>query len=212
MSFQQKKGVSMLLKESIARGLFLGAFFALLGIGSAFVLQAPYRSSTDFMISSAQNGQDYYTATRSAEYMSRVLSEVVYSESFINTILETGDIDSNFLPKDKKDRLKQWAQMLSVNKNPELGFIKVVISGSSEREVSRISQAMTIVLTEKSGEFFGNGNEAVNVKLLSGPIIEANPSGSLLSFIAIAGFLLGYFCIFTLRLVREEFHQERIVG
>jgi len=212
MSFQQKKGVSMLLKESIARGLFLGTFFALLGIGSAFVLQAPYRSSTDFMISSHQNGQDYYTVTRSAEYMSRVLGEIVYTEKFIDTVIETGSIDTNFLPKDKKNRLKQWAQMLSVNKNPELGFIKVVISGSSEREVSRISQAVTVVLTEKSGEFFGNGNDTVNVKLLSGPIIEANPSGSLLSLIAIAGFLFGYFCIFTLRLVREEFHQDRIVG
>jgi len=211
MDFQLKKGVSTLLKESIARGLFLGAFFALLGIGSAFVLQAPYRSSTDFMISSHQNGQDYYTATRSAEYMSRVLGEIVYTEKFIDIVIETGSIDANFLPKNKKDRLEKWSQILTVNKNPELGFIQVVISGSTEREVSRISQAMTLVLTEKSSEFFGNGNEAVNVKLLSGPIIEANPSGSLLSLIVIAGFLLGYFCIFTTRLVREEFRSERML-
>ncbi|MDD2766543.1 MAG: hypothetical protein PHH40_02110 [Candidatus Moranbacteria bacterium] len=207
MNFLRKKGLWTLVKESLSRGLFLGTLFALVGIVGTFVLQAPYQSSADFMISSTQDGQDYYTATRSAEYMSRVLGEILYAESFIDAVVETGGIDANLLPKDKKNRLEKWSKMLEVKKNPELGFMKVVLSGSSEREVSRVSQAITIVLTEKSESLFGVGSDKVSVRLLSGPIIEANPSAYKLSLIALVGLVLGFFLTLTVRLIEEEFRS-----
>ena len=208
MNFTRKKGFWTIAKESISRGLFFGIILAVCGILGVFTLQSPYKASADFMVSSTQDGQDYYTATRSAEYMSRVLGEILYSESFINAVVNTGGVDMNFLPRDKKSRLDAWAKMLEVKKNPELGFINVTLSGSSEREVSRVSQAVIVVLNEKSGDLFGNSGEKVNVRLLSGPIIESNPTASELSLLVVAGLVFGFFLNFTFRLVREEFRSN----
>src|SRR3989344_1839847 len=98
MNMMRKKGFLSLAKESIAPGLVVGIIIAVIGIGVAFVTQERFKASADFMLSSTQEGQDYYTVTRSAEYMSRVLGEIVYSESFIGAVVDTGRVDANFLP------------------------------------------------------------------------------------------------------------------
>lgn len=208
MNFILKKGFGTIAKESFSQGLVLGIVIAVVGVAAVFVTQERFKASADFMISSAQEGQDYYTATRSAEYMSRVLSEIVYSESFIAAIVDTGRVDVNFLPRDKKDRLEAWSKMLSVKKNGELGFIRISLAGASDREVSKITQAVIVVLSEKSGELFGSASDNVRVRLLSGPIIENNPSASMLASIVIAGLVFGVFAVFAWRLVREEFRSN----
>lgn len=71
-----KKSLFKLFVSSLPKGILIGLFVALAGIGILFLAQDRYRSSADFLVTSTQGGQDYYTATRSAEYMSRVLSEV----------------------------------------------------------------------------------------------------------------------------------------
>ncbi len=206
MDFTQKKGLLTLVKESILRGFSLGIFFVVIGIVSVFILQEPYKASVDFMLSSSQEGQDYYTATRSAEYMSRVLSEVIYSESFIKALTDTGIVDENFLPRDKKMRLKEWSKMLSVKKNPELGLVNISFTGSNEREVSKIAQAVIVVLSEKGNALLGTESEKIRVQLLSGPIVEGNPSSSLLSLITLVGLIIGIFLSFVMRLIKEEFY------
>ncbi len=208
MNFVFKKGFGTIAKESFSQGLVLGIAIAVLGVVIAFVAQERFRASADFMISSAQEGQDYYTATRSAEYMSRVLSEIVYSESFIAAVVDTGRVDVNFLPRDKKDRLEEWSRMLAVKKNGELGFIRISVAGASDREVSRISQAIIAALSEQGGALFGDGGDKVRVRLLSGPIIENNPSGSELMGIMLAGLIGGIFLVFAWSLVREEFRSN----
>lgn len=208
MNFILKKGFGTIARESFSQGLALGIAIAVFGVAAAFVVQERFKASADFMISSAQEGQDYYTATRSAEYMSRVLSEIVYSESFIAAVVDTKRVDTAFLPRDKKDRLEQWSKMLAVKKNGELGLIRISVTGESDREVSRISQAIIAVLGEKSAELFGNGGDKVSVRLLSGPIIENNPSASALGSIVIIGLMFGVFAVFAWRLVREEFRSN----
>ena len=160
------------------------------------------------MISSTQEGQDYYTATRSAEYMSRVLGEVLYSESFITAVMDTGRVDQNFLPRDKKDRLNTWSKMLEVQTNSELGFIRVALTGASEREVARITQAVIEVLDKDSGTLFGDSGNKVKVRLLSGPIIEKNPSAAELTIIVLTGLFFGFFVVFAWRLIKEEMRTE----
>src|SRR3989344_440502 len=211
MNMMRKKGFLSLAKESIAPGLVVGIIIAVIGIGGAFVTQERFKASADFMLSSTQEGQDYYTVTRSAEYMSRVLGEIVYSESFIGAVADTGRVDANFLPRDKKDRLEAWSRMLAGEKNADLGFINISLSGTSERDGSKIAQAVLAVLSEKSGELFGTGGEKVTVRLLSGPIIENNPSASELAIITLAGLAFGFFVQLAWRLVREEFRSDMLV-
>lgn len=207
MNLIRKKGFLSLAKESFSQGLIIGIVIAVLGIATAFLAQDRFKASADFMVSSARDGQDYYTATRSAEYMSRVLGEILYSESFIAAMVNTGRVDADFLPRDKKDRLETWSETLRVKKNSELGFIRVSLAGGSNRDVAKTSQAIIEALDRDGGELFGNGSDKVNVRLLSGPIIERNPSASMLALIALSGLVFGFFSNFAWRLAKEEFRS-----
>lgn len=208
MNFSAKKSMVTIIRESLARGLFLGVLIAMLGVTGTFIFRDHYQASVDFMISSSQDGQDYYTATRSAEYMSRVLGEVLYSERFIQDLVDTGKVDVGFLPVNKKDRLESWSKILTVKKNAELGFMRISVSGKSDRDVSRMAQAVMDVLDKEQDTLFGNTGNKVSIRLLSGPIIERNPSLSDLSFIIIASILFGMFSVFTMRLVKEEMRHS----
>ncbi len=208
MNFIQKRGFWSIFRSSLAEGLVLGVALSVIGLAIVFFAQDRFRASADFMVSSVQENQDYYTATRSAEYMSRVLGEILYSENFISALIETGRVDANFLPRDKKDRLKQWSQTLDVRKNAELGFIRVSISGDDERYVSRVSQAVIDVLGERSGELFGDNGSKAKVRLLSGPILEQKPAAAELFGVLIAGLSSGVLLLFVWSLLKEEFRTD----
>lgn len=204
MNFIAKKSFVAIALESLVSGLSLGILIAAIGIAGSFVFHNRFQASVDFMISSSQGGQDYYTATRSAEYMSRVLGEVLYSESFIQSLIDTGKVDASFFPVNKKDRMDVWSKTLTVQKNSELGFVHISVSGKTDREVTKTAQAVIEVLDKKQDMLFGNTGNAVSIRLLSGPIIEQNPSGTWLTLVLLASILLGYFSVFSFRFIREE--------
>ena len=166
-----KKSLFKLFVSSLPKGILIGLFVALAGIGIVFLAQDRYRSSADFLVTSTQGGQDYYTATRSAEYMSRVLSEVLYSERFMNAIIETGKVNDAYFPRDKKERPEALVQVLDTN----------------------------------SAVVFGDDASNIKIRLLSGPILERNPSTSQFLTLLIASVALGVFGIFSARLIRQEF-------
>ena len=200
-----KKSLFKLFVSSLPKGILIGLFVALAGIGILFLAQDRYRSSADFLVTSTQGGQDYYTATRSAEYMSRVLSEVLYTERFMNAIIETGKVNDAYFPRDKKERLEAWAQSLSVKRNSEIGFVSVSVTGKNDRDVYRLSQALVQVLDTNSAVVFGDDASNIKIRLLSGPILERNPSTSQFLTLLIASVALGVFGIFSARLIRQEF-------
>lgn len=190
---------------SLPKGILIGLLVTLSSMGLLFVVQDHYRSSADFLVTSSQSGQDYYTATRSAEYMSRVLSEVLYSEHFIDALIETGKVSENYFPRDKKERLDMWAKTLSVKRNAEIGFLSITVTGNNDRDTYRLSQALVQVLDTQSAIIFGEENQNIKVRLLSGPILERNPSASQFMTLLLASVILGVLGLFSARLIQQEF-------
>lgn len=208
--FMQKSLFKVFL-SSLPKGILIGLCLALLGTGLLFLVQDRYRSSADFLVTSSQGGQDYYTATRSAEYMSRVLSEVLYSERFMDALIETGKVNEAAFPRDKKERLETWAKTLSVKRNSEIGLVSAAVTGQNDRDVLRLSQALVQVLDTNSAVVFGEETQNIKVRLLSGPILERNPSASQFMTLLIAGIACGIFGVFSARLIQKEFSLPEAV-
>jgi hypothetical protein len=72
-----------------------------------------------------------------------------------------------------------------------------------------ISNAVLSVLTEKSSLFLGQG-QSVEVKILSGPIWEKNPSLNSMIMVSVGGFLIGLLLIFIWLFYAEEIAASRI--
>ncbi|MDP2838334.1 MAG: hypothetical protein Q8O53_03610 [Candidatus Moranbacteria bacterium] len=170
----------------------VGISVALCAVFILFFFSSRYQVRTDFLVTQAETGTtDYYTLARSSEYIGKVLGEVMYSERFIAAVVEIGKVNYEFLPFDKKERMKEWRRMLSVSQELDLGVLHVTILSDNERQAGRVSQAVAQVLIEKNGLLLGTGEKNIPMSILSGPIGESNPSNGEIIIVGMAGFSFG---------------------
>lgn len=189
MSFSH---IFRLLGDKKGTLLLSGIFVAAISFFAVTLLAPRLKVSTDFMVVQTNTqSQDFYSLFKSSEYLGKVLSESIWSERFINAALETGKMSKESLPLDKSERLKAWRNMVSVEKNIELGMLTVTVKGDTERETGKVMQAIADVLITRNMEFRGGDEKAIEIRILSGPITERNPTPKELILIGVVGFLAG---------------------
>lgn len=179
-----KKNAGMI----ILGGVLVGA------LSFAFLVfsQDNFKVTTQYLIVQDQKTgpQDFFSLSKSVEYTGKVMSEAVYSELFIDELVKTEKVNDEFLPFNKKDRLKKWSEMVSVGRDPQLGLITVVVFHDRQSEALNISQGIIQVLVQKSYLFRGSGQD-IDFRVISGPILEENPSLSQIAVAVAGGFALG---------------------
>lgn len=171
----------------VASGLLLGALSFVFFI----VTQKHFKASSDILIVQNQSGfSDYYALSKSAEYLTNVLIESVYSEKFLDEVKSSNMVRSQFLPEDKLERLREWEKMVRITRRPNLGIVRVEVLGDNQRQVTDISNAVLQVMTTKYNLFLGKGQD-IEVRPLSGPIWQKNPSGLEIFLASAGGFAVG---------------------
>ncbi|NTW15077.1 MAG: hypothetical protein HGA38_01765 [Candidatus Moranbacteria bacterium] len=192
------------------KATFAGVMVASLSFVAVFVFGPDYSVRTDYLVS--QDGamtKDYYSLTRSAEYMSRILTEVTGSERFIDAVIETGKVGQDFLPSDKRERLASWRRMVRLDKKLDLGIIGVTVSADDMKSAQKVSLAISQVFTERNGRFLGGGDANVPVTILSGPITERNPSAIRIAIAVLGGFAVGFFGYLLRSFVASMFRETK---
>ncbi len=197
------------LKRKTGLILFSGAIISMLAFFSLIFFQPAYRADIDFLVSPKNaTGSDYYSLSRSSEYLGKALAQIVVSEKFMEAGFDSGMVDRAEFPIDKKDRLKQWSDTVSVSRGSEGGMLHVRVLAKSGRSVERTAKAVTDILSNKAGEFLGSGSE-VDIRILSGPIVDRNPSFGELVAGSIGGFILGTFSVIISLLYRMSALSNR---
>lgn len=205
-----------LIRQKMGAMLLFGMLIAALSFLFLAVAEKNFKVSTDFLIVQNQTGsQDFYSLSKSAEYIGKIMSEAVYSELFIDEIIKTKKIGEDFLPLNKKERLEEWGKIVKVSRNSELGIIKIEVLGNDQKEALDISNGIIEIFTTKNYLFRGEGS--LDVRVLSGPIVEKNPSFSDIILAMAGGFLLGVLISFAAIYYRREsemalFRQAREGG
>lgn len=196
------------LKRHIGTVIFTGLIFAALSGVSLFFLERGVVARSDFLLvqTNAAN-QDFYTSFKSSEYLSKVLGEAVTSERFIQAAIETGKMTSDMLPpeKDKSARLRAWRDMVSVKQDVSLGIITLKVKSGNDRDAYRVLQAASDVLVNRNVLFRGGDEKSVEVRLLSGPIVEKSPDMKAMIVALATGFLVGA----SLGLLRASVRKSR---
>lgn len=196
IKFLKEKWISILL------------FGAMVGALSFFLLvfsQKNYRTSLDLLITQNQNGyNDYYALSKSADYLSSIVIEAVYSERFLEEMGASGVNTTLFLPENKVERLKVWKKTIQVSKNANLGIVNIMIYSNSQAQSQEIADSVVDVLTNKYFIFLGKGQD-LDIRLLNGPLTEKNPSLSEILAVIGGGIVLGIIIfIFTGLLLGER--------
>lgn len=194
-----------LLRSKLGTLVIWGLLFGAVGFFGLIMTEKPFQTKMDFLVVQVTaTNQDFYTQFKSSEYLGKVLSEAVFSERFIEALVETGKVNKEFLPFDKQKRLVAWSKMVTVEKNLELGILSVTVKGERERDVTRIIDGVSQVLTEKNMLFRGGDEKSVEIRILSGPILEQSPSLGKMVKVVLTAFLFGFFMTAFLILVKYE--------
>lgn len=199
-----------LIKQKIGIIVLMGLFLSALSFLVLVVKEKNFKVGTDYLIVQNQSGsQDFYTLSKSAEYIGKVLNEGIYSELFITEVVKTGKLNPELLPFDKKEKLKAWSETVQVGLNPDLGIVSVQVFDNDSKQSLAIAQAISEVLTTKSNLFYGEGQN-IDVKVLSGPVLEKNPSIGNIIAVLLAGFLLGVILSLLQIILKEDRRKNEL--
>lgn len=205
MNLIRKKPVAAVIRERAGSGIALGIAVALAAVAFVYATQAKYRADADFLIVETQSeGKDFYTLFKSSEYLGNVLANAVGSERFIDAVIESGALNAKSLPADKGDRLKAWNRMVTVKKSLDLGVLSVSVKADSDRDAARIASGVAQVLMEKNSLFRSGDEKGIEIRTLSGPIIESNLGTAKLAAAALAGFLAGFLIVVFSAVIKNE--------
>jgi|GEM_PF-540834 len=189
-SMSMKKILEIIRKN--VKGLFLAG--VLLGTLSFFLLvvtQKSSRATTDLLVvQNSGNATDYYAMSKSIDYLNGILLESVYSEKFLEEMKNIDSATVSFLPVDKADRLTAWQKTVILKKNTNAGIITAQVFGDNAKQTTKISNVLIDVLTNKYALFLGQGQN-IEVKVLSGPIVEKNPTVTQIILVSLGGFVIG---------------------
>lgn len=180
-----------LAKTRVKSMVLAGLLVAALSFLFLVTTQNNFRAGTDLLVVQNQNGfTDYYALSKSADYLTSVLVESVYSEKFIGEVKNTGLVSMTFLPANKLDALKKWESVVKISRNQNLGIVHMEVFGADQKQVIDISNAVIQVMTTKNYMFLGSGQN-IDVRVLSGPIWEKNPTIVNITITMVSGFLVG---------------------
>ncbi len=183
-------GFLKLIKNKIGSIVLFGLIFSLCSFYAFIFTEKRYETKTDFLIVQDQmENQDFYSISKSAEYLGGVLSEAVYSSVFIEELKKTGKVDNAYFPVIERDLMKKWKKSIEIEKSPNLGILKVKVYDNNKDVAVGVSQGISEIMTTKNYLFRGKVN--LDVRILSGPITEKNPSLGKILLVVLSGFLLG---------------------
>jgi len=164
-------------------------FGIVLSLLLSLVVPWKYSSTMRLLVVQRQTNLDAYTALKSAERVGDNLSQIIYTSSFFDKVLDTKfSIDKNYFKQDEIKRRKQWNKMIYARVLRGTGMMEVVVYHPDKSQATQIANAIAYVLTTESGNYVG---EVSAIKLVDSPLESRYPVKP--NFVAnvLSGLILG---------------------
>jgi len=171
--------------------LAIFAFFIIF-IGSSLLSPLRYRATTRLLVVQTGNTGDAYSISRSNQFLSNVLAEVVYSNSFFEQVLASGyNIDKNIFSADPNENMKRWKKIASAQAISDTGTIVINTYHENPYQASQINQAIAFVLKTKHSLYHGLGDKVL-VKVIDKTMVSNWPVKPNLILNGILAIVLGF--------------------
>lgn len=162
-------------------------------LGSVITLIQPlkYRSGLKLLVVQQAGAGDAYNAMRSSEYLGRLLSQVTYSTSFADKVMQAvPSINRSYFGSSAKALSRRWGNSLEVNSIPETGVIEIYAYHSDRNQAEMIARGVGSVLIANHAEYDGS-SAGVTIRILDEPITTSYPVRPNLPVNGILGLVAG---------------------
>jgi len=174
MELKQFLSVVRAKKQAI---LLIVLAFMVLSLIITFSQPIKYSSRLKLLVvqSVSQASTDPYSLAASNEYLSTILSEVTYSNSFFNRVLNSNfEINKDYFGKTTKKQEKIWNKTINAMPVNDTGIITITAYHKDRAETERIARAVGFVLMTEHQNYHGLGDN-LRIKLLDEPITSKYP-------------------------------------
>jgi capsular polysaccharide biosynthesis protein len=140
-------------------------------------IPAKYSSEVKMMIIQDHQSEkvDAFSAAKSAEYLSDIISKVIFTESFIQNVFDAPFELKDDLPVSSEERMKAWERKVDVNKQNNTGILTITVFDSSQKKSELLADSIAWALNVR-GSYYHGGGETVHIKNIDGPIVSDRPA------------------------------------
>jgi capsular polysaccharide biosynthesis protein len=154
---------------------------------------------------------DPYMASRSNQYLSGLLANIVSSGSFFEQIKKSGfKIDNNYFSGNTKQQMKIWRQTVKAKSMNDTGAIVIDAYHPNRAQAEEIIRAVAYTLQVTNSQYHGFGN-SVEIKTIDQPATSNYPvKPNLLLNFALAVIFALFFSLCYIYLFPEEKYNLRL--
>jgi capsular polysaccharide biosynthesis protein len=151
--------------------------FALIAFIISALLPAKYQSDISMIVVQKQSSEkvDAFSATKSAEFLSNIFAQVIYTTSFFNAVQNAPFDAKRDFSLDPEERKREWKDLIDVKKVNNTGILNISVYEKSRTTTEETAKAIAYILTTNSEEYHGGG-ERVDVRLINGPNTPLRPT------------------------------------
>lgn len=167
--------------SSIIRGrkktiFFVAFLFLILVMIATFVQPLKYKATTKILVTQSFGpASDAYSVSKSNQFVSNVLAQIIYSDIFFDDVLKSGySIDKNYFSTNENKRKEQWQDMIQPIVLNDAGVIVINTYHPDKYQVNQINQAVAYTLKTKHTQYHGFGTK-ISVKVIDKSITSRFP-------------------------------------
>jgi capsular polysaccharide biosynthesis protein len=208
-----------IIKERWQTMLIITIIITAIVFSVSALITPKYKSQISLIVIQKQASYkvDAFSAAKSAEYLSDILSRAVYTDTFLNDVLHAPvGVDKKFsdIPEKRKE---EWKNAISVKKLNNTGIIEISVYDESRQEAEKITRAIDWSLSVRGDKYHGGGDR-IKVELIDGPITSVKPVKPNILLNTLLGFIFGvaisfvvvyFFRDFDLRIFRRVDEKEK---
>ena len=172
MGYEQFTNLVKKRKQTI---LIITVLFLIVVALITFTRPLKYSATSQLLV--VQNygpNTDAYNVSRSNQFLSNLLAQVVYSDSFYEKVQASGfNLASNF-SADPNQRKKEWSQTVYTKAVADTGMIIIKTYHQDKKIADRLNQAIAFTLITKHGQYHGLG-DSVQVKIIDNSTLSNWP-------------------------------------
>ena len=155
-----------------------------------------YKSTFKLLAVSNQSNVDTYTAAKTANYITGILGEVVYSDSLINSVYSANSNLVDDLGYGSERRLRQWKKTVKVNVLENKGLMIVDVYGNDKIKTNSLANTLALVIINNHGNYDGAGDK-ITIKMIDQPSVYDSWATTKILENTILGLIVGLLLGFT---------------
>lgn len=166
-----------IIKENWQKILLSALFLSAIALFISLIPDREYRSEAKILIVQKHDSSlDSYTAIRSSERIAELLSQVIYTDSFMRQILMIipNDLTSKLFSADDREARKSWQKKIAIRVQPNSNMLDVSVYDKSRQQAREIVSAISYILINRGANY--HGGENVVIKEVDSPLDSRYPA------------------------------------